>query len=230
VSLTTGRGPLSGDPAGRFTAELPAGLVYVEPFPRRVRAVRAGNTVVDSERVVLVHRPGAPPAFAFPRGDVDEVASEAVSEVAGHVHVPWEAVDSWYEEDEEVFGHPRNPYHRVDCVRTTRRLQITCRGLPVVDTTETTGVYETSLAPRLYVSPDDLLTGALVPSATRSYCAYKGTASYWSLVIATHTVPDVAWSYEDPRPESRAIGGLVCFDETKVEVAAELPRWVGETA
>jgi uncharacterized protein (DUF427 family) len=230
VSLTTGRGPLSGDPAGRFNTAVPAGLVYVEPFPRRVRARRATVTVVDSERAVLVHRRGAPPTFAFPLDDVTGVRSEPEPEAPGRVRVAWDSVDAWYEEDEEVFGHPRNPYHRVDCVRTTRRLRVVCRGITLVDTRDTVGVYETSLAPRLYVHPRHLRTDVLVRSATSTYCPYKGTASYWSASVDGGPVVDVAWSYEDPHPECRAIAGHLCFDEARLEVEAELPRRDEETA
>ena len=70
MSLSTGRGPLSGRPAGRFTAKLPADVAYIEPFPRRVRGVKEGRALIDSERVLLVHRPGRPPEYAFPEEDV----------------------------------------------------------------------------------------------------------------------------------------------------------------
>ena len=151
VSLTTGRGPLSRNPAGRFSAPVPEGVVYVESFRRRVRGIRDGRTVVDSERVVLVHRPGEPPGYAFPATDVDGAAAEPEPDAPGYVRVPWEAVEEWYEEDERVFGHPRNPYHRVDCVRTSRHLRVEVAGVVLVDTTDTVGVYETALEPRLYV-------------------------------------------------------------------------------
>ena len=120
------------------------------------------------------------------------------------MRVPWDAVEAWYEEDEQVFFHPRNPYHRVDCVRTSRRLRVEVAGAVLVDTTETLGVYETALDPKLYVRRDQV-RAELVASPTTSYCPYKGTASYWSAVVGDTTVADVAWSYEDPLPESLPI-------------------------
>jgi uncharacterized protein (DUF427 family) len=225
VSLTTGKGPLGPRPAGRFSAPLPAGVVYVEPFPRRVRGVRGGRTVVDSERACLVHRPGRPPTYAFPAGDVEAgaVVAEPDEHAPGHLAVAWDAVDAWYEEEERVNGHPRNPYHRVDCVRTTRHLRVEVGGVALVDTTDTLGVYETALAPRLYVHPDAVHAGVLVPSTTTSYCPYKGTASWWSATVQGVTVADVAWSYEDPLPESLPIRGLLSFDEAVVTLVADLP-------
>ncbi len=225
MSLTTGRGPLSANPAGRFNKTVPSGLVYVEPFPRRVRGVSAGRTVLDSERVLLVHRPAQPPTYAFPSGDATEVRSEVEPEADGYVRVGWGAVDSWYEEEEQVFVHPRNPYHRVDCIPTARRLRVELAGVVVVDTTATIGVYETSLAPRLYVNRAQLLVDVLKPSASTTYCPYKGTASYWSALVGEEVVPDVAWSYETPHSECRAIHSHLSFDETKLTVEAALPQW-----
>jgi uncharacterized protein (DUF427 family) len=226
VSLTTGRGPLGPNRAGTFSATVPDNVVYVEPFPRRVRGVVDGRTVVDSERAVLVHSPGAPPAYAFPAADVDggEIAGEPEPAAPGHVHVPWDEVDAWYEEDERMLGHPRNPYHRVDCVRTSRRLRVEVAGATLVDAAETMGVYETALAPRLYVARDHVRTDLLVPSDTTTYCPYKGEASYWTATVGDTVVEDVAWSYDDPLPESLPIRRMLAFDPTRATVHQELPQ------
>ncbi len=223
MSLTTGRGPLSATPAGRFNKDVPGGLVYVEPFPRRVRGFRGGKNVLDSERVLLVHRPAQPPTYAFPAEDAVGVQCVVEPEADGYVRVEWDAVDSWCEEEEQVFAHPRNPYHRVDCMATARRLRVALGDIVIVDTTETTGVYETGLAPRLYVGREQLLVDVLRPSATTTYCPYKGTASYWSAVLGEEVVPDVAWSYETPYAECQAIATCLSFDETKIGVEAALP-------
>jgi uncharacterized protein (DUF427 family) len=229
VSLSTGRGPLSAQRAGRFNKAVPDGLVYVEPFPRRVRGVHKGRDVVDSEGVLLVHRPGQPPTYAFPAAEADRIPNEPEPDAAGYVRVEWDAVDEWYEEEERVFMHPRNPYHRVDCVRTSRRLRVVADGVVLVDSTTTIGVYETSLPPRLYVGRQELLTEVLTPSPTTTYCPYKGTATYWSADVGAQRLADVAWSYEAPNPECWAIRNHVCFDETKVSVQTALPAWPGRT-
>jgi uncharacterized protein (DUF427 family) len=202
---------------------VPDGIAYVEPFRRRVRGVTGGRTLVDSERALLVHRPGEPPAYAFPAADVHGAPAEPVAEAPGHVRVPWEAVEDWYEEDERVFSHPRNPYHRVDCVRTSRRLRVVVGGMVLVDTTETLGVYETALEPKLYVRRDHVRRDLLVRSPTTTYCPYKGTASYWSAVVGDAAVEDVAWSYDDPLPESLPIRALLSFDPARATVVHDLP-------
>jgi uncharacterized protein (DUF427 family) len=223
VSLTTGRGPLGPNPAGNFSAPLPSDLVYVEPFRRRVTAMHGGRRVVESERALLVHRSGRPPTYAFPTSDVSTDAAAPDPDAAGYVHVPWDSVDEWYEEDERVFGHPRNPYHRVDCVRTSRRLVVEIAGRTLVDTNETIGVYETALEPCLYVHRAATRTDLLRPSPTKTYCPYKGEASYWTAVVGDQVVEDVAWSYADPHAECLAVRDMLCFDPTRAIVRHDLP-------
>jgi uncharacterized protein (DUF427 family) len=222
MSLTTGRGPLSAAPAGRFTVAMPVNVSYIEPFRRRVRATKDGQTLIDSERVVLLHRPGRPPTFAFPEVDVTGLPAEGEPDVAGYVTVPWDAVDAWFEEDEQLFGHPRNPYHRVDILRSHRRLRVMAAGITLVDTTETVAVYETALEPRLYVDPR-VVQAQLTRSQLQTYCPYKGTATYWNVVIDESDLPDVAWSYEDALPESTPLQHLVSFDDRRVSVLHDLP-------
>jgi uncharacterized protein (DUF427 family) len=214
---------LSANPAGRFTAPVPAGVAYIEPFRRRVRAVKDGRTVVDSERVLLVHRPGRPPAYAFPADDVDGLACEAEADAPGYVRVAWGAADTWYEEDEQVFGHARNPYHRVDCLRSGRRIVVEAAGVTLADTATTLAVFETALEPRLYIDPGLVRTELLESSPTRTYCPYKGTASYWHARVGDSFLTDVAWSYREPLPESLPLAHHLSFDEHRVSVRHDLP-------
>ena len=197
--------------------------MYVEPFRRRVRGLVGGRAVVDSQRVLLVHRPGRPPTYAFPTADVDTPAARPEPEAHGYVSLPWDGVEAWYEEGEQVFGHPRNPYHRVDCIPTDRRLHVEVAGAVLVEATDTMGVYETALEPRLYVNRDVVAMSHLRPSPTTTYCPYKGTATYFSAVVGDEITEDVAWSYEHPRPESQALAGLLSFDEHRATVVTDLP-------
>ena len=227
MSLSTGRGPLSAHPAGRFTAPVPAQVAYIEPFRRRVRAVSGERTVVDSERVLLVHRQGRPPTYAFPAGDVQDVESAPEPDAPGYVTVDWGAAEAWFEEDEEVFGHPRNPYHRIDCLRSRRRLRVDAAGLTLVDTDDTLAVYETALEPRLYVDRRHVRTDVLERSETTTYCPYKGKTTYWHARVGDHLLEDVAWTYDEPLPESARLGGLLSFEEARVHVEHDLPRAAG---
>ena len=223
MSLTTGRGPLSAKPAGRFTAPMPEKVSYIEPFRRRVTATKDGRTVVETERALLTHRSGQPPSLAYPVEDVDGVPAQESAELPGFVTVPWDAVDAWFEEDEQMFGHVRNPYHRVDSVRSHRVLHVEAAGTTLVDTTETMVVYETALEPRLYVDRRHVRV-ALTRSQTHTYCPYKGIATYWNAVANGVVLADVAWSYEDALPESAPLQHLVSFDDQRVAVRHDLPR------
>jgi uncharacterized protein (DUF427 family) len=223
VSLVAGRGPLSNEPAGWFSPSLPSDVVYVEPHPRRVQAVRGGHTVIDTERALLVHRRNHPLSYAFRVDEVNGLPCEPVAEAPGFVHVPWDAVDTWIEEGRTLVHYPPNPYHRVDCRPTKRRLRVDVAGTTLVDTDDTVIVFETALEPRLYVDPSHVRTDLLRQTDTSTYCNYKGVATYWSAVIGDINVEDVAWSYQDPPPESLPIKGFLSFDAARAEIVAELP-------
>jgi uncharacterized protein (DUF427 family) len=202
MSLVAGRGPLSADPAGWFAPPLPADAVFVEPHPRRIQAVSQGRTVLDTEAALLVHRRGHPLSYAFPEALVVDLPHAPVEEAPGYAHVPWDAVDTWIEEGRELV-------HVADTV--------------LVDTVETVTVFETALAPVLYVDPAQVRMDLLRPSATTSYCNYKGWATYWTATVAGTVVEDVAWSYPDPPPECSPIASHLSFDATRAQVLAELP-------
>jgi uncharacterized protein (DUF427 family) len=227
MSLVAGRGPLSADRAGWFAPAISADLVYVEPHPRRVQAFRGGRPVVDTERALLVHRRGHPLSYAFPAGTVGDLPAEPVPEAPGFVRVAWDAVDDWLEEGRKLVHYPPNPYHRVDCRPTKRRLRVSIADTVLVDTDDTVIVFETALEPRLYVDPALVRTDLLRATKTTSYCNYKGVATYWSAAVgATSTtgiVEDAAWSYAQPLPESLAIKGFLSFDTGRADVVAELP-------
>lgn len=227
MTLVTGRGRLSLDPVGWFTPALPRGAVLVEPHPRRIRAEIDGRTVIDTEHALLVHRPGHTLSYAFPADEVHGLAHHAVAEAPGFVHVPWDAVDSWFEEGLKLVHYPPNPYHRVDCRPTNRTLRVTVAGTVLVDTANTVVVFETSVVTRLYVAADRVRTELLRRSDTTSYCNYKGHSTYWSAMIGDTLYKDVAWTYEDTPPEARPIQGFFSFDDTRVDVIAELPDSVG---
>jgi uncharacterized protein (DUF427 family) len=228
VSLVAGRGPLSNDPAGWFSPDaglkLPGDVVYVEPHPRRVQAIHDGSVVIDTERVLLVHRRNHPLSYAFRADEVTSLPNEPVVEAPGFVRVPWDAVDTWTEEGRTLVHYPPNPYHRVDCRPTKRRLRVTVAGTTLVDTDNTVIVFETALEPRLYVDPSHVRTDLLRQTDTSTYCNYKGVATYWSAVIGDTKVEDLAWSYPDPPPESLPIKGFLSFDATRAEVLADLPE------
>jgi uncharacterized protein (DUF427 family) len=137
----------------------------------------------------------------------------ADDDLAGYVVLDFGAFDAWLEEDEPVAGHPRDPFHRVDVRRSARPVRIELDGAVVAETTGARLLFETSLPTRFYVPRQDVRV-ELRPSSRRTYCPYKGEASYWSIDGAE----DVGWSYERPLPDVVAIAGLVAFWDERVDV------------
>ena len=182
VSLVAGRGPFSDDPDGWFIPPLPHDVVFVEPHPRRIRALHGDTVLIDTERALLVHRRNHPLSYAFPLDEVGGLPGEPVAEAPGYVHVPWDAVDSWTEEGRLLVHYPPNPYHRVDCRPTRRRLRVEAGGTTLVDTADTVIVFETSVAPRLYVDPAQVSTELLntMRSAPAAAAACPVAASHAS--------------------------------------------------
>ncbi len=198
----------------------------IEQSPKWVRGILGGRTVVDSRSVKLVWTHPYYPAWYVPKGDVVDpsLPTMTIDELADHVSVDWAAVDHWFEEDVEVFVHPRDPYKRIDALPSSRHLRVTIDGAVVADSDRPTIVYETMLRPRYYLPVTDVRLDLLVPSETTSGCPYKGFAQYWSAVIDEVEHPDVAWSYRTPLPESERIAGLICFYDERVEVEVDGER------
>jgi uncharacterized protein (DUF427 family) len=137
----------------------------------------------------------------------------------GHAGVYLDRFDRWRDEDEVVQAFP-DPYHRVDIRRTDRHVEVRARGEVVARSQRALLLSETALANRLYLPRADVAAQLRGPTATTSFCPYKGTATYWTLELADGTeLPDAAWSYEEPVTECAPIAGLVSFWGDDVEVA-----------
>jgi uncharacterized protein (DUF427 family) len=149
-------------------------------------------------------------------------------DIAGYVALYWDHVDAWFEEDDEVFVHARDPYHRVDVLASSRHVQVVVGGVVVADSTRPRLLFETSLPVRYYLPKLDVRLDLLVASASVSRCPYKGLASYWTVDTGEHRLEDAVWAYEAPIPECPKIENLVCFFDERVEAVlvdgVEQPR------
>jgi uncharacterized protein (DUF427 family) len=224
VSLTSGCGPLSSNPAGRLNFDAPDYVMYVEPLGRRVRAFKQGQTVVDSDDALMVYESDKSARYLLPGKDV-HISSEPFAGMDGYVTVAWNQADAWFEEDERIFGHPINPYHRIDTYRTSRRIEVSVQGLALASSTRARALYETGLAVRYYLPLADVNRSALIPSETVTECAYKGAARYWSAQVGDVLIDDVAWMYENNVLRDAApIQGLIAFYNEKVELRVDGSR------
>lgn len=229
MSLTVGSGPFGHRPAGSFDFEPPERIVYVESSPRRVRAVLGSETVIASLRVRLMFETGSLPVFFFPEEDVrlDLVPPAAVRRhqaVPGHVAVDWDAPDAWFEEREEMFGHPRDPYHRIDVRESDRHVRVLVEGELVAESRRPLVLFETALPPRYYLRPDEVRLDLLAPHGKKTRCAYKGLASHWSVQAGGRLAEAVVWSYPVPEEDFRRIKGLFAFYDERVDLEVDGER------
>jgi uncharacterized protein (DUF427 family) len=131
----------------------------------------------------------------------------------------WAAMDAWFEEDEQVFGHPRSPYVRVDALRSTRHVRVELNGVVVAESDAPVAVVETGLPTRWYLDRSAVNWAHMVDSETRTLCPYKGrTTGYWSVQAGGRTRRDVAWSYDFPTRQLTPVAGLVAFLDEKIDV------------
>jgi uncharacterized protein (DUF427 family) len=137
--------------------------------------------------------------------------------IAGLIAFYWERVDRWLEEDEEVFVHPRDPYHRVDIIPTSREVRVLRKGTLLAESSRAMALFETGLPTRWYLPRDDV-RAELHPSDTVTRCPYKGAATYWSVDVDGHLTADLVWSYADPFPEVSRIAGMLAFYDERVDV------------
>ena len=152
--------------------------------------------------------------------------------LSGLVAFYWDKMDAWYEENEQVFVHPRDPYHRVDVLDSSRHVRVSVNGEVVAETDRPKLLFETGLPPRYYIPPEDVRTEMLVPSDTTTRCPYKGVASYWSAEAGGVRVEDLVWTYQEPIPEAGKIKGHLCFFNERVDLEVDgeeqprpLTRW-----
>ena len=155
-------------------------------------------------------------------GSVRVFTDDALPGLAGMARLEWDALDSWFEEDEQIFVHPRSPYSRVDAVRSNRRVRVSLDDVTLADSSATVMVFETGLPTRYYFPRTSVDFTHLLPSATVTACPYKGTTSgYWSVLIGDVVHPDLAWAYDFPTTPVAPIAGLVAFSNEKVDIALD---------
>ena len=137
------------------------------------------------------------------------------------IQLEWKAMDSWFEEDEEVFVHPRDPHKRIDVLQSSRHVVVEIDGEVVADTVRPVLLFETGLPVRYYIPKTDVRMDLLTPSAKLTQCPYKGTAEYYAVAAGGKTHPDFVWWYRHPVRESAPIAALVAFYNEKVDLVVD---------
>lgn len=163
------------------------------------RSIRAGDRLAENA------------VWTYPQ----PVAGAAA--VTGYMAFYWDRMDHWYEEDEEIFVHARDPYSRIDTVASSRPVRVILDGETVAETTRARFLFETGLPVRYYIPQADVRMDLLEPTETRSRCPYKGEAVYWSARTAKGLHEDIVWSYPAPIPECPKIRDLMCFYNERID-------------
>jgi uncharacterized protein (DUF427 family) len=160
-------------------------------------------------RVGQIHRPHA----------ARVLRDSSIHRLSGTVRFEWTALDAWFEEDERIFVHPRNPYVRVDALRSTRKVNVELEGIVLGESSSAIMVFETGLPTRYYFNRTEINFDHLIPTYTVTECPYKGTTSgYWSVCTGEDVHRDLAWSYDFPTRQLLPIAGLIAFYNEKVDI------------
>lgn len=232
MTLTLGTGPLAaGAPdTTNYVLDGPRHKLLFSPFPRRIRAILADQTIVDSEGAMLLHESNIFPVLYFPQNDVStelltqteqsthcpfkgdatywtiaagdteaenavwsyETPIESAAWLDGYIAIESNRMDHWFDEDDEIFGHIRDSYHRVDARPTSRHIQVHIGSRLVAETTNAFVVSETGGPNRHYIPPADFRMDEFTRSNTTTHCPHKGDTAYWHHIESGTS--DVAWS------------------------------------
>lgn len=216
---------------GRFVLDT-LGAIYVWEVPYfpayyvPVSAI-AGDVLVDEDHVQRLHR-GSARRHGLRSGSIERPGSvrvfgpDALAGLDGMARIDWAALDGWFEEDEQVFVHPRSPYTRVDAIRSSRTVKVELDGVLLAESASPVMVFETGLPTRYYLPRPDVRWEHLVPTATSTACPYKGTTSgYWSVRLGDTVHEDLVWAYDFPTRDLLPIAGQVAFYNEKVDITLD---------
>lgn len=142
----------------------------------------------------------------------------AIPELHDTVRLDWAAMDAWFEEDEQVYVHPRDPYTRIDVIPSSRHVRVEIDGVTVADSPRPVLLFETSLPTRFYLPKTDVRMDLLTPTDHTTMCPYKGTAEYYAVEVNGTRHDNIVWWYRHPTRESAPIAGLVCFYNERVDL------------
>jgi len=190
-----------------------------------IPAVDVRSDLLEAEGNVQATRHGQAEGYRLRVGDsvraraVMSYRESPIPGIGGTMRFGWDAMDAWYEEDEQVFVHPRNPYVRVDALRSTRHTRIELDGVLLAESSSPVMVFETGLPTRYYVNRTDVHFEQMLATHTVTSCPYKGTTSeYWSVRVGKTMHADLAWAYNFPTRQLLPIAGLIAFYNEKLDI------------
>ncbi len=179
----------------------------------------AGRVVLDPSVPFAVRTTEGEPLVIRAAGGAREAAAFRAADpaLAGYLIVDFDAFDAWYEEDERNVGHPRDPFHRIDIVHSSRHVRVERDGVLLAESARPHLLFEPPLPVRYYLPAEDVRSDLLRPSETRTFCAYKGQAWYLSL----EGEADVAWTYPAPLREAAELTERVAFFNERLDMVVD---------
>ncbi|TCD63741.1 hypothetical protein EIP91_004992 [Steccherinum ochraceum] len=222
-------------------------LPHLEDSPKRIRALFGGEYIVDTTQAKLGWTKKWYPYYYFKPSDLkskylvqkaksdgktttydlvvgDKKAEGAITEYhdgffRGLALIEFGAIDRWFEEEKQIFVHPKDPYKRVDVLQSSRHVRVELNGVELANTTKPRLLFETLLRTRTYIPPTDVNLGLLRPSTYTTECPYKGVANYYDVHLPDGTVAkNVVWWYRTAQPECAEIEGFLAFYDEKLDV------------
>ena len=212
--------PMYAVPVDDIEAEVSEGGAAGVDAPDGVPAMGASHLghrlVYDPSVPFSVHTtPGDVVTLRVPEAGRDaEAFRVADDDLRDYLLVDFDAFDAWYEEDERNVAHPRDPFHRVDVLHSSRHVRVELGGSVLAESSTPYLLFEPPLPVRCYLPPEDVRMDLLRPSDRLTYCAYKGEASYWSVADET----DLAWCYREPLHDASEVVDRIAFFNERVDL------------
>lgn len=208
--------------------DVTAELIEANPVSPSAGFTKFGDNsppVYDPRVPFAVHTADGQPLTVRTGGHVREGAGFRLTDpaLAGYVVLDFAAFD-WWEEDEPIVGHPRDPLHRIDIRRSSRSVRIEHDGAVLAETDHARLLFEGTFPMARYYLPREDVRVPLLPGTISSTCAYKGHATHYTAMVGNEPLTDIAWSYEDPLDDARDVAGLVCFYQERLDLVVDGQR------
>jgi uncharacterized protein (DUF427 family) len=142
-------------------------------------------------------------------------------DLGGRVLLDFNAFDGWRAEEDELVGHAHDPFKRIEVWSSGRHIEVSVGGVTLADSRHPRMLLETHLPTRWYLPREDVRMEVLEPSDHQSTCAYKGHASYLSMVGGAEAGKDIGWTYADPLHAAEPVRDLVCFWAERTDVVLD---------
>ncbi|KAI0836050.1 DUF427-domain-containing protein [Hypoxylon sp. FL0890] len=220
------------------------------PTTRRVRILFDGEYIADTTSALYVWEHEYYPYYYVPRKSITgnlarpepgsycvarlQVEDESIDRVLvfgdelnnrsraleGMVRIEFGDVNAWFEEDMQIYVHPKDPFRRVDVLHSSRPIEVRVNGILVARSNSAYHLHETGLPCRYYIPATAVDPQVLGHSGTTTACPYKGTANYYDVKFKDETgqkteIKDLIWYYKTPTLECANIAGFLCFYHEK---------------